>query len=46
MKCKFPNFEMVMLEFKDGTKPVKIQLTNLDVPVDQMYKLIVERVNF
>lgn len=46
MKYEFPNFEMVMLEFKDGTKPVKIQLTNLDVPVDQMYKLIVERVNF
>ena len=46
MKCEFPNFEMVLLEFKDGSKPVKIQLTNLDVPVDQMYKLIVERVNF
>lgn len=46
MKCEFPNFEMVMLEFKDGSKPVKIQLTNLNVPVDQMYKLIVERVNF
>lgn len=46
MKCEFPHFEMALLEFKDGSKPVKIQLTNLNVPVDQMYKLIVERVNF
>lgn len=45
MKLEFPNFEMVRLEFKDGSKPVKIQLTNLDVPVDKIYKLIVERVN-
>lgn len=45
MKYEFPNFEMIKLEFKDGSKPVKIQLTNLDVPVDMMYKLIVERVN-
>lgn len=36
----------IKLEFKDGSKPVKIQLTNLDVPVDMMYKLIVERVNY
>ena len=45
MKLEFPNFEMVRLEFKDGSKPVKLQLTNLDVPVDKVYKLIVERVN-
>ena len=45
MKYEFPNFEMIKLEFKDGSKPVKIQLTNLDVPVDKIYKLIVERVN-
>lgn len=45
MKLEFPNFEMVRLEFKDGSKPVKLQLTNLDVPVDKIYKLIVERVN-
>ena len=45
MKYEFPNFEMVKLDFKDGSKPVKIHLTNLDVPVDKIYKLIVERVN-
>ena len=45
MKYEFPTFEMVKLEFKDGSKPVKLQLTNLDVPVDKIYKLIVERVN-
>ena len=45
MKLEFSNFEMVRLEFKDGSKPVKLQLTNLDVPVDKIYKLIVERVN-
>ncbi len=45
MKYEFPNFEMVKLDFKDGSKPVQIHLTNLDVPVDKIYKLIVERVN-
>ena len=37
---------MIKLEFKDGSKPVKIQLTNLDVSSDKIYKLIVERVNY
>ena len=45
MKYEFPNFEMVKLDFNDGSKPVQIHLTNLDVPVDKIYKLIVERVN-
>lgn len=46
MQYQFPNFEMIKLEFKDGSKPVQIQLTNLDVSSDKIYKLIVERVNY
>ena len=40
----FPAFQMLRLEFSDRRKPVQIQLTNLDKPVETLYKLIVERV--
>ena len=33
------------LEFKDGTKAVKINMSDLDVPIDVLYKNIVERIN-
>lgn len=31
--------------FKDGRKPLKIKLSDLDVPVEALYKNIVERMN-
>ena len=45
MEYVFPDFEMVRLEFKDGMKPLKIKLSDLDVPVEALYKNIVERIN-
>lgn len=44
MNFVFPAFQMLRLEFSDRRKPVQIQLTNLDKPVDTLYKLIVERI--
>lgn len=44
MNFVFPAFQMLRLEFSDRRKPVQIQLTNLDKPVETLYKLIVERV--
>ena len=34
-----------MLEFKDGRKPLKIKMSDLDVPVEVLYKDIVERIS-
>jgi len=34
-----------MLEFKDGSQSLKIKLSDLDVPMDVLYKNIVERIN-
>lgn len=41
---EFPIAQMLKLEFKDGRKPVMLQMTNLDVPVETMYKQVVERI--
>ena len=45
LKYEFPTYDMLLLEFTDGRKPVRIQLTNLSEPVEDMYRLILERVN-
>lgn len=45
MQYVFPNHEIVMLEFKDGRKPLKIKMSDLDVPVEVLYKDIVERIS-
>ena len=45
LRYEFPTYDMLMLEFTDGRKPVRIQLTNLSKPVEDMYRLILERVN-
>lgn len=45
MQYVFPNHEIVMLEFKDGRKPLKIKMSDLDVPVEVLYKVIVERIS-
>ena len=45
LRYEFPTYDMLLLEFTDGRKPVRIQLTNLSVPVEDMYRLILERVN-
>ena len=45
MEYIFPDYEMVRLEFKDGRKPLKIKLSDRDVPVEVLYKNIVERIN-
>ena len=42
---EFPTHDVLKIEFKDGRKPVLIQLSNLSLPVEDMYKFIVERVN-
>lgn len=45
MQYVFPNHEIVRLEFMDGSKPLKIKLSDLDVPIDVLFKKIVERIN-
>lgn len=45
LRYEFPTYDMLLLEFTDGRKPVRIQLTNLSKPVEDMYRLILERVN-
>lgn len=45
MEYIFPDYEMVRLEFKDGRKPLKIKLSDLDAPVEILYRNIVERIN-
>lgn len=45
IKYEFPAYDVMRLEFRDGRKPVSIQLSNLDVPVEDMYRVIFERAN-
>lgn len=45
IKYEFPSYDVLKLEFKDGRKPVLMQLTNLSVAVEDMYKYILEHVN-
>ena len=45
LKYEFPMYDVLRLEFKDARKPVIIQMTNLSKPVEDMYRLILERVN-
>ena len=44
LKYEFPSYDMLKLEFKDARKPVMIQMTNLNVAVEDMYKFILERI--
>ena len=44
LKYGFPTYDVLKLEFKDARKPVLIQLTNLSVAVEDMYKFILERI--
>lgn len=44
LRYEFPTYDMLLLEFTDGRKPVRIQLTNLSVAVEDMYKFILERI--
>lgn len=44
LKYEFPLYDVLKLEFKDARKPVMIQMTNLSVAVEDMYKFILERI--
>lgn len=44
LKYEFPTYDVLKLEFKDTRKPVMIQMTNLSVTVEDMYKFILERI--
>ena len=44
LKYEFPMYDVLRLEFKDARKPVMIQMTNLSVAVEDMYKFILERI--
>ena len=44
LKYEFPMYDVLRLEFKDARKPVMIQMTNLRVAVEDMYKFILERI--
>ena len=44
LKNEFPMYDVLRLEFKDDRKPVMIQMTNLSVAVEDMYKFILERI--
>ena len=44
LKYEFPSYDVLRLEFKDARKPVMIQMTNLSVAVEDMYKFILERI--
>ena len=44
LKYEFPMYDVLKLEFKDSRKPVMIQMTNLSVAVEDMYKFILERI--
>ncbi|MBQ8808723.1 MAG: hypothetical protein IJZ69_00095 [Bacteroidales bacterium] len=44
LKYEFPLYDVLRLEFKDARKPVMIQMTNLSVAVEDMYKFILERI--
>ena len=45
LKYEFPMYDVLRLEFKDARKPVMIQMTNLSVAVEEIYRFILERVN-
>lgn len=44
LKYEFPMYDVLRLEFKDARKPVMIQMTNLSVAVEDMYRFILERI--
>ena len=44
LKYEFPMYDVLRLEFKDARKPVMIQMTNLSIAVEDMYKFILERI--
>ena len=44
LKYEFPMYDVLRLEFKDARKPVMIQMTNLSVAVEDIYKFILERI--
>lgn len=44
LKYEFPMYDVLRLEFKDARKPVMIQMTNLSVAVEDMYRSILERI--
>ena len=44
LKYEFPMYDVLRLEFKDARKPVIIQMTNLSVAVEYIYKFILERI--
>ena len=44
LKYEFPMYDVLRLEFKDDRKLVMIQMTNLSVAVEDMYKFILERI--
>ena len=44
LKYEFPMYDVLKLEFKDARKPVLIQMTNLSIAVEDMYKFILERI--
>ena len=44
LKYEFPTYVVLKLEFKDARKPVLIQMSNLSVAVEDMYKFILERI--
>ena len=44
LKYEIPMYDVLRLEFKDARKPVMIQMTNLSVAVEDMYRSILERI--
>lgn len=44
LKYEFPMYDVLRLEFKEARKPVMIQMTNLSVAVEDMYRSILERI--
>ena len=44
LKYEFPMYDVLRLDFKDARKPVLIQMTNLSVAVEDMYRSILERI--
>ena len=44
LKYEFPMYDVLRLEFKDARKPVMIQMTNLSVAIEDIYKFILERI--
>ncbi|MBO5498361.1 MAG: hypothetical protein J5990_03070 [Bacteroidales bacterium] len=44
LKYEFPMYDVLRLEFRDARKPVMIQMSNLSVAVEDMYRSILERI--